>query len=87
MLNITQDDPTCHLELTEKSSTPKEQGALSVYDAGFISLDKQFLSIGINGMAEAAEFTNITVGNNEEYKNFVSKQLKVIYQANQNAKK
>ena len=65
----------------------KAQGALSVYDAGFISLDKQFLTIGINGMAEAAEFTNITVGNNEEYKNFVSKHLEVIYQANQNAKK
>ncbi len=64
----------------------KAQGALSVYDAGFISLDKQFLTIGINGMAEAAEFTNITVGNNDAYKNFVSKQLKVIYQANQNAK-
>ena len=63
------------------------QGALSVYDAGFISLDKQFLTIGINGMAEAAEFAQIKVGNNEEYKQFVSKQLKVIYQANQAAKK
>ena len=65
----------------------KEQGALSVYDAGFISLDKQFLTIGINGMAEAAEFSNLIVGNNDEYKNFVSAQLKVIYQANQAAKK
>lgn len=65
----------------------KEQGALSVYDAGFISLDKQFLTIGINGMAEAAEFANISVGNNKAYKDFVSKQLKVIYQANQEAKK
>ena len=65
----------------------QKQGALSVYDAGFISLDKQFLTIGINGMAEAAEFSNIKVGNNEEYKQFVSQQLKVIYQANQAAKK
>ncbi len=65
----------------------KEQGALSVYDAGFISLDKQFLTIGINGMAEAAEFYNLTVGNNDDYKAFVSKHLKVIYQANQAAKK
>ncbi len=65
----------------------KEQGALSVYDAGFISLDKQFLTIGINGMAEAAEFSNLTVGNNDDYKAFVSKHLKVIYQANQDAKK
>ena len=65
----------------------KSKGALSVYDAGFISLDKQFLTIGINGMVEAAEFKGITVGNNDEYKDFVSEQLKVIYQANQAAKK
>ncbi|QFU23585.1 anaerobic ribonucleoside-triphosphate reductase [Shewanella eurypsychrophilus] len=62
------------------------QGALTVYDAGFISLDKQFLTIGINGMAEAAEFLGIEVGNNLEYKSFVSEQLKVIYDANQVAK-
>ena len=65
----------------------KAKGALSVYDAGFISLDKQFLTIGINGMAEAAEFSNLAVGNNDDYKAFVSKHLKVIYQANQDAKK
>ncbi|MDP7592815.1 MAG: anaerobic ribonucleoside-triphosphate reductase [Litorilituus sp.] len=65
----------------------KSQGALSVYDAGFISLDKQFLTIGINGMVEAAEFKGIIVGNNNTYKNFVSEQLKVIFQANQAAKK
>ena len=54
------------------------QGALPVYDAGFITLDKQFLTIGINGMVEAAEFKGITVGNNEEYKDFVEQHLKVI---------
>ena len=63
------------------------KGALSVYDAGFITLDKQFLTIGINGMAEAAEYVGLTVGNNSAYKDFVSKHLKVIYQANQAAKK
>lgn len=65
----------------------KAQGALSVYDAGFITLDKQFLTIGINGMAEAAEYNNITVSNNQAYKDFVSSQLKVIYKANHEAKK
>ncbi|WOH37999.1 anaerobic ribonucleoside-triphosphate reductase [Thalassotalea fonticola] len=63
------------------------QGALSVYDAGFITLDKQFLTIGINGMAEAAEYKGITVSNNQEYKDFVSKHLQVIFKANQDAKK
>ena len=31
-------------------------GLLPVYDAGFISFNKQFLTIGINGLVEAAEF-------------------------------
>lgn len=61
-------------------------GLLTVYDAGFIQLDKQFLTIGINGMAEAAESQGLTVGNNAAYKNFVKAQLAVIYQGNQQAK-
>jgi len=42
-------------------------GMLPVYDAGFITLDKQFLTIGINGMAEAAESQGIKVGFNTEF--------------------
>ncbi len=64
----------------------KGAGLLTVYDAGFISLDKQFLTIGINGMAEAAESQGITVGNNDAYKRFVQQHLKVIYDANKQAK-
>jgi len=65
----------------------KTAGMLPVYDAGFISLDKQYLTIGINGMAEAAESQGITVGNNESYKSFITKNLKMIYDANRKAKK
>lgn len=61
-------------------------GALPVYDAGFITLDKQFLTIGINGMVEAAEFKGIDVGNNQAYQDFVQQQLKIIYDANRQAK-
>ena len=39
----------------------KDAGMLPVYDAGFISLDKQFLTIGINGMVEAAEYIGIKI--------------------------
>lgn len=59
---------------------------LPVYDAGFISLDKQYLTIGINGLVEAAEYRGIKVGNNDEYKRFVSERLKVIYDLNKKAK-
>ena len=58
---------------------------LPVYDAGFITLDKQFLTIGINGMAEAAEACGITVGYNDAYVRFVQDRLKIIFEANQAA--
>ncbi|MEY8019313.1 anaerobic ribonucleoside-triphosphate reductase [Muriicola sp. E247] len=61
-------------------------GMLPVYRSGFISLDKQFLTIGINGMVEAAESRGIEVGNNASYKNFVNTYLKAIYQENRIAK-
>lgn len=60
-------------------------GMLPVYDAGFITLDKQFLTIGINGMVEAAESFGLVAGNNNAYKEFVSSHLKVIYDANKEA--
>lgn len=64
-----------------------DAGLLPVYDAGYISLDKQYSTIGINGMVEAAEFKGIQVSNNSEYKDFISSQLKVIYDLNKEAKK
>ncbi len=63
-----------------------DAGLLTVYDAGFISLDKQFLTIGINGMVEAAESQGLEASNNQPYINFVQQQLKVIFDANKVAK-
>ena len=64
----------------------KNAKMLPVYDAGFISLDKQFLTIGINGMVEAAEFLGIEISDNAEYKNFINDNLKIIYDKNKEAK-
>ncbi|GIJ97828.1 ribonucleoside-triphosphate reductase [Capnocytophaga stomatis] len=64
----------------------KDARMLPVYDAGFISLDKQFLTIGINGMVEAAEYLGIKISDNEEYKSFINKNLKLIYNKNKEAK-
>lgn len=61
-------------------------GMLPVYSAGYINLDKQFLTIGINGMLEAAESLGITPGNNKEYCQFMQEQLSIIYHANQQAR-
>lgn len=64
-----------------------EAGLLTVYSAGFISLDKQFLTIGLNGLLESAEFLGYKPGNNYEYKNYLKNQLKIIFDANKEAKK
>lgn len=58
---------------------------LPVYSAGYIDLKKQFLTIGINGIVEAAEQAGLVVGNNEEYINFINKTLKPIYKENRKA--
>tara|TARA_Y100000385_G_scaffold113955_1_gene118247 strand:+ start:2191 stop:4074 length:1884 start_codon:yes stop_codon:yes gene_type:complete len=62
-------------------------GLLPVYKAGYITLDKQFLTIGINGMVEAAESQGIDVGNNDSYKKFINTYLKIIYDENKIAKR
>ena len=40
---------------------------LSVYNAGFIDMKKQYLTIGINGLNQAAEFLGIECTKNKEY--------------------
>lgn len=52
-------------------------GLLPAYSTGFISLDKQFCTIGINGMLEASEFDQGTADTT-----FFSKYLKEIYESN-----
>lgn len=64
----------------------KIAGMLPVYDAGFISLDKQFLTIGINGMVEAAEYLGVEISDNDDYKGFINRNLKIIYDKNKEAK-
>ena len=64
-----------------------EAGLMPVYDAGYISMDKQFLTIGINGMVEAAESKGLTIGLNEEYMSFVENILKTISDENKVASK
>lgn len=59
-----------------------DAGLLPAYSAGFIDIEKQFITIGVNGLAEAAEFVGLTVSNNAEYKEFCSKFLGTIKRMN-----
>lgn len=61
-------------------------GLLPVYDAGFITLDKQYSTIGINGLVEGCEYLGLKISNNPDYIRFVSSLLKVISDENKKAK-
>ena len=43
---------------------------LPVYKAGFIDLNKQYLTIGLNGLNQAAEYLGMQCTDNEEYSKF-----------------
>lgn len=52
---------------------------LPVYEKGYISLNKQYLTVGINGFNEAAEFMGIKVSDNPQYAAFAEMVMKPIY--------
>lgn len=61
-------------------------GLLPIYDAGYISLPKQYLTIGINGLVEGAEFLGIEVTPNTEYFNYCKSILAPIQEENKKAR-
>ena len=61
-------------------------GVLPIYDAGYISLPKQYLTIGINGLVEGAEFLGIKVAPNPEYFNYCKSILAPIQEENKKAR-
>jgi len=65
----------------------KDKGLLPVYDAGFIDLNKQYLTIGINGLNQAAEYLGIRCNDNDDYKAFCQHIFGFISQCNKEAGK
>ena len=51
---------------------------LDVYRAGFIDMKRQYLTIGVNGLTDAAEFLGLEISPNDEYKEFVNNLLETI---------
>lgn len=45
---------------------------LTVYNAGFIDIKKQYLTIGINGLNQAAEYLGMKCNKNKDYEDFCS---------------
>ncbi|WP_321290598.1 anaerobic ribonucleoside-triphosphate reductase [uncultured Sunxiuqinia sp.] len=56
----------------------QEKGMLPLFDAGYINMGRQYLTIGVNGLVEAAEFLGVEINDNPEYAAFTSEILGLI---------
>ena len=75
----------CHkvqLAYNENLKELQSHGMLPLFDAGYINISRQYLTIGINGLVEAAEFMGLKITPNEEYKKFVQGILGLIEKYN-----
>ena len=59
-----------HVAYNELLWDMHDAGLLPVYTSGFINLNKQYLTIGLNGLNQAAEFLGIKCSDNKEYQEF-----------------
>jgi ribonucleoside-triphosphate reductase len=66
------------LAYNKKLNEMLEKGMLPLFSAGYISMDRQYLTIGVNGLVEAAEFLDIEITDNPKYTEFVQQILGLI---------
>ena len=60
----------------------QKRGLLPLFDAGYINMSRQYLTIGVNGLVEAAEFLGIEIKDNPDYVKFVQNVLGLVEQYN-----
>lgn len=75
----------CHIYQTAYNENLKMlmgYGLLPLFDNGFINMSRQYLTIGINGLVEGAEFLGIDISDNEEYRQYVEKVLGCVEKYN-----
>jgi ribonucleoside-triphosphate reductase (formate) len=64
----------------------KKSGMYPLYDANFLQMERQFSTIGLIGIVEAAEFMGIEINNNKDYDDFRITILKTLADSNRQAK-
>lgn len=75
------------LAFNEILSERRKAGLLPVYDAGFVTPEKQYLTIGINGFIEGAESLGIAIdADDPDYIAYTEAVLQPIYEANREAR-
>ena len=75
----------CHkvqLAYNENLHELQKHGMLPLFDAGYINIGRQYLTIGINGLVEAAEFMGLKITPNDDYLRFVQGILGLIEKYN-----
>lgn len=75
----------CHkvqLAYNENLKDLQEHGMLPLFDAGYINMSRQYLTIGVNGLVEAAEFMGLEITANDKYKTFVQEVLSIVEKLN-----
>ena len=75
----------CHkvqLAYNENLKDLQKQGMLPLFDAGYINMGRQYLTIGVNGLVEAAEFMGLKINDNPDYLHFVQKVLGLVEKYN-----
>lgn len=75
MVDLTHKVQICY---NENLKYLLDKGMLPLFDAGYIAMSRQYLTIGINGLVEAAEYLNIPINDNLQYQGFVEEILGLI---------
>lgn len=70
------------LAYNENLKELQRAGMLPLFDAGYINIARQYLTIGVNGLVEAAEFLDLKINDNPDYLAFVRSVLGIIEQYN-----
>ena len=70
------------LAYNENLKELQHNGMLPLFDAGYINIGRQYLTIGINGLVEAAEFLGLSISDNPGYLAFVQGVLGIIEEYN-----
>ncbi len=63
-----------------------KNGMLPLFDAGYINMSRQYLTIGVNGLVEAAEFLGLKITDNPDYLAFVQGVLGIVEEYNKKYK-
>ena len=58
------------------------KGMLPLFDAGYVNLSRQYLTVGVNGLVEAAESLGLTISDNPDYEAFVQEVLGLVERYN-----